>query len=86
MSMFNVTTVLDNNIVVHEDVGLTASVVHVFIVIVVVITNQTRVRLGRVRAEIYRLVEQVVAIFRTDGRRKRQWKARLTLHTTLFAA
>lgn len=54
MSMFNVTTVLDNNVIVHEDVWLTASVVHVFVVIVVVVTNQTRVRLSRVRAEICR--------------------------------
>jgi hypothetical protein len=68
MCTFDVTSILDNHIISHDEIGLAVSIVRILVIIVViVIANQTRVGLSGVGAEIYRRVDQVMTTFRLDG-------------------
>jgi hypothetical protein len=51
----NVACVFDDDmIIVHDDVRLAARIKSILVVVVIVVTNQTRVRINGMRAEVYR--------------------------------
>lgn len=80
---FNIAGVLDNDIIiVHNDIWLATSIVSILVVVIVVVTNQPRIRLNGIGAEVYRRVwhtKSVGADVAVDvDRGWEMWKTRVT--------